>query len=69
MKTCPRCNSEYDAHPAISRRCATTLIPICPKCGVEEALYDYMRAQEKTVPIELVRREIDFAQWLKIQNG
>ena len=36
IRTCPICGKEYDEHPAISR--VDGLTPICPDCGVREAL-------------------------------
>lgn len=35
-RICPICGREYDEHPALSR--ADGLTPICPDCGVREAL-------------------------------
>ena len=36
MRICPRCGSEYQEHPAISRKDNET--EICPDCGTLEAL-------------------------------
>lgn len=35
-RTCPICGREYDERPALSR--ADGVTPICPDCGVREAL-------------------------------
>ena len=35
-RICPICGKEYDEYPALSR--ADGLTPICPDCGVMEAL-------------------------------
>lgn len=35
-RTCPKCGAEYSEHPALSRTDNRT--PICPDCGVREAL-------------------------------
>ena len=36
MKRCPECGREYEARPAISRKDNVT--PICPDCGIRQAL-------------------------------
>lgn len=36
VRKCPQCGSEYQGHPAISRKDYKT--PICPDCGTREAL-------------------------------
>lgn len=36
IKKCPLCGKEYKGHPAISRKDNAT--PICPECGMREAL-------------------------------
>lgn len=36
VRKCPKCGSEYQGHPAISREDNKT--PICPDCGTREAL-------------------------------
>ena len=36
---CPRCENIYKEFPATSRRDNKT--SICPRCGTEEALFDY----------------------------
>ena len=41
-KTCPKCGRKYTDHSAISRVDNTT--PICPDCGVIEAMQSYYRA-------------------------
>ena len=33
---CPKCGQSYTGHPALSRRDNVT--PICPDCGIREAL-------------------------------
>lgn len=38
VRVCPKCGKEYNDYPAISRRDNKT--PICPECGVLEALED-----------------------------
>lgn len=38
MRKCPICRLEYSSPPAISRIDNTT--PICPSCGVRQALSD-----------------------------
>lgn len=40
-KTCPMCNKIYVGYPALSRKDNKTLI--CPQCGVQEALEDYLK--------------------------
>lgn len=35
-RTCPICGNEYSRHPSVSR--ADGVTPICPDCGVREAL-------------------------------
>ena len=35
-RSCPICGKEYSEHPALSR--ADGLTPICPDCGIREAL-------------------------------
>jgi len=39
IKTCPRCEQQYEGFPALSRLDNKT--PICSPCGTEEALDDY----------------------------
>lgn len=36
VRVCPRCGNTYTGHPAISRADDST--PICPDCGIREAL-------------------------------
>lgn len=36
IRKCPQCGTEYQGHPAISRKDNKT--PICPDCGTREAL-------------------------------
>ncbi len=47
-KKCPRCGKKYNTYPAISRKDNET--KICPKCGNEEALLDFMFLNEKDIP-------------------
>ena len=37
---CPICGNKYNGYPAISRKDNKT--EICPDCGVEEALKDFV---------------------------
>lgn len=39
-RVCPICNRTYTEHPAISRKDNKT--EICPKCGIDEAMEDYL---------------------------
>ena len=41
VRCCPRCNSWYDAEPALSR--ADNKTEICPDCGTREAMAKYAR--------------------------
>lgn len=36
IRICPKCNRPYTGHPALSRSDNET--PICPDCGIREAL-------------------------------
>lgn len=45
VKICPVCKKEYTGYPAISRKDNKT--EICPNCGVNEALEDYLIAMLK----------------------
>lgn len=45
MKVCPKCNQEYNGRPAISREDNET--PICPECGMLEAVDDLILSGEK----------------------
>ena len=36
IKICPKCGQHYTGHPAISR--VDNATPICPECGIREAL-------------------------------
>ena len=36
LRICPICGNEYSGHPSVSR--ADGVTPICPDCGVREAL-------------------------------
>lgn len=38
---CPRCGQRYSGYPALSRRDNKT--EICPQCGVDEALEDWLK--------------------------
>ena len=44
LRVCPLCGMEYDEHPALSRADNT---PICPDCGVREALSSIGVAQKE----------------------
>ena len=46
-KECPICHQIYTQYPALSRRDNKTYI--CPDCGVQEALEDYMNAEKKNI--------------------
>ncbi|MBR5948634.1 MAG: DUF3846 domain-containing protein [Clostridia bacterium] len=41
VRCCPRCNSWYDAEPALSS--ADNKTEICPQCGQAEAMAEYAR--------------------------
>lgn len=41
-QVCPICNKEFNCYPAISRKDNKT--EICPKCGMMEALDNFIRA-------------------------
>lgn len=45
MKICPKCEREYDGYPALSRRDNKT--EICPNCGVQEAIEDFLKHEQK----------------------
>ena len=47
MKKCPKCGKTYEEHSAISRRDNKT--EICPECGVQEAIEDFLNAKKKEV--------------------
>jgi len=36
QRVCPKCGQPYTGHPALSR--ADNSTPICPDCGIREAL-------------------------------
>ena len=40
MRRCPRCQRLYSGYPALSREDNET--EICPRCGAEEAIEDYL---------------------------
>lgn len=40
IRICPICGNEYTEHPAISRKDNET--EICPKCGMIEAIDDFL---------------------------
>lgn len=42
-RTCPVCKKTYSTFPALSRRDNKT--EICPDCGTEEALTDYIKSE------------------------
>ena len=42
---CPNCGEDYDGHPAISRKDNKT--KICTRCGIGEALMDFIEQQKK----------------------
>lgn len=44
-RTCPRCLKRYNEYPAISRKDNKT--KICPQCGNEEAILDFMFMQNE----------------------
>ena len=44
-RTCPVCGIKYSEYPAISRRDNKT--EICPSCGIDEAIIDWIRKIEK----------------------
>lgn len=44
-KVCPICKNTYTDFPAISR--VDNKTPICPDCGVREALADYIKYKEE----------------------
>ena len=44
-KVCPICKQKYTQHPAISRIDNKT--NICPACGIQEALLDFIRKYNK----------------------
>ena len=63
MSMCPRCYGEIDWYPAISRRDNKT--KICYKCGISEALFDYMKrkgnftekdAEEERQWLDIIKR-------------
>ena len=43
IRTCPKCGTEYQGYPAISRKDNKT--KICPRCGVGEAFIAFMDSQ------------------------
>lgn len=45
MKKCPKCGNTYNERPALSRRDNKT--EICPDCGMQEAIEDFMNANKK----------------------
>ena len=51
METCPRCNELYDGYPALSRLDNRTAI--CPACGTDEAMQDYMGVPLKQFPLDV----------------
>ena len=42
---CPRCSKTTKKYPALSRRDDKT--GICPECGVDEAMFDFVTAVTK----------------------
>ena len=42
---CPICGQDYSEHPAISRK--DNKSRICPSCGVNEALEDFLKYEKK----------------------
>jgi len=48
---CPRCGSDFDSFPALSR--ADNKTYICSKCGTGEALYDWAyKGQQELTPVD-----------------
>ena len=47
-RVCPRCGKRYNKYPAISRKDNKT--EICPDCGVEEAMIDYIKFLKESKP-------------------
>lgn len=47
-RTCPRCRKAYNTYPAISRKDNKT--KICPQCGNEEVLIDFLFIHDKDIP-------------------
>lgn len=41
IKICPICGDEYTEHSSISRKDGET--EICPRCGMKEALTDFIK--------------------------
>lgn len=39
VRVCPKCGKAYTGHPALSREDNRT--PICPDCGIREALASF----------------------------
>ena len=52
---CPICGREYYGHPALSRTDNET--PICPDCGIRQALTDAgFAAAEQEAVLEVIHR-------------
>lgn len=45
LNTCPKCKSQYNARPAISR--VDNKTKICPICGQKEALEAYAKSSNE----------------------
>lgn len=57
-RSCPICGKEYSEHPALSR--ADGLTPICPDCGIREALESIgVKEEEMERILEIIHRETD----------
>ena len=57
-RSCPICGKEYSEHPALSR--ADGLTPICPDCGIREALESIgVKEEERERILEIIHRETD----------
>lgn len=48
-KICPRCQNRYTGFSALSRRDNAT--EICPECGQEEAIVDFIHSIGGNIPI------------------
>ena len=56
-RICPVCGSEYSEYPAISRRDNKT--EICPECGRDEALEDFLKWIRESEDWYRVQEEYD----------